>query len=182
MWGNKMNNFLNFTLSTALTPVQEDLKASFNIEFCEDEEGIDWYHRRAQFAPDTLKVTYDTNGRIIAASTDATMLRPVNLSVAEVSLSDVPPGFDVVPGEWLFSQGKVIPVPVDAVAVATQQRDSEMTATTLRITALTQAQDDGDITPDEETELAALREYRISLRRLDLSVAPDIDWPVVPVL
>ncbi|MGB3253698.1 tail fiber assembly protein [Buttiauxella gaviniae] len=177
-----MKNFKNFKTSTDLTPVQQDLKESFNIEFCEDENGIDWYHCRAFFSPDTLKVTYDTNGRIIAASTDVTMLRPVNLSVAEISLSDVPPGFDAVQGEWLFSQGEIIPVPVDAVAVATQQRDSEMTATTLRITALTQAQEDDDITLDEETELAALREYRTSLRRLDLSVAPDIDWPVAPVL
>ncbi|MGY9919558.1 tail fiber assembly protein, partial [Citrobacter freundii] len=36
---------------------------------------------------------------------------------------------------------------------------------------------DGDITGDELTELATLREVRTKLRRLDLSTAPDIDWP-----
>ncbi|HBC0564086.1 TPA: tail fiber assembly protein, partial [Escherichia coli] len=109
-----MKNFQNFKISTDLTPVQEDLKASFNIEFCEDDQGIDWYHRRAQFAEDTLKFTYDHSGRIIAASSDATMLRPVNLSVAEINMSDVPEAFNGESGEWLFSQGKIIPVPVDA--------------------------------------------------------------------
>ncbi|MBC2610113.1 tail fiber assembly protein [Citrobacter braakii] len=29
----------------------------------------------------------------------------------------------------------------------------------------------------EETELAALRSYRTELRRIDLSSAPDINWP-----
>lgn len=180
MWGNKMKNFLNFRLSTELTPVQEDLKSSFNIEFCEDEQGIDWYHLRSQFAADTLKLTYDATGRIIASSTDATMLRPVNLSVAEVNLSDVPANFEGTSGEWLFSQGKIIPVPVDALAVATQRRDSEMALASVRINSLAEAQDDGDITPEELAELAAWRVYRTALRRLDISTAPEIIWPERP--
>ncbi|EGT0678932.1 tail fiber assembly protein [Citrobacter braakii] len=34
-----------------------------------------------------------------------------------------------------------------------------------------------DISASEETELAALRSYRTELRRIDLSSAPDINWP-----
>ncbi|EFD0291009.1 TPA: tail fiber assembly protein [Escherichia coli] len=175
-----MKNFQNFKISTDLTPVQEDLKASFNIEFCEDDQGIDWYHRRAQFAEDTLKFTYDHSGRIIAASSDATMLRPVNLSVAEINMSDVPEAFNGESGEWLFSQGKIIPVPVDALAVATQRRDSEMALASARINSLAEAQDDGDITSEELAELAAWRIYRTALRRLDISTAPEIIWPERP--
>lgn len=68
---------------------------------------------------------------------------------------------------------------IDYVALATEERDRRMTAITSRITALTEAQDDGDITSDELTELAALRETRAKLRRLDLSGATssNIEWP-----
>lgn len=175
-----MKNFQNFKISTDLTPVQEDLKAAFNIEFCEDEQGIDWYHLRSQFAVDTLKLTYDATGRIIAASTDASMLRPVNLSVAEVNLSDVPVNFEGKSGEWLFSHGKIIPVPVDALAVATQRRDTEMALASARINSLAEAQDDGDITSEEVAQLAAWRVYRTALRRLDINSAPEIVWPERP--
>lgn len=65
----------------------------------------------------------------------------------------------------------------DFTAVAVQRRDSEMALASARINALTDAQDDGDITPEEVEELAALREKRTRLRRLDLTTAPDIDWP-----
>ncbi|EGK0217969.1 tail fiber assembly protein [Salmonella enterica] len=66
---------------------------------------------------------------------------------------------------------------IDYVAQATVERDRRMAAVTARITELTEAQDDGDITDAEQQELAALRDSRTKLRRLDLTKAPDIDWP-----
>lgn len=68
-------------------------------------------------------------------------------------------------------------ISVDYVAIASAQRDQKMSVITLRITALVEAQDDGDITQDELEELAKLRADRVALRRLDLSSAPDIEWP-----
>lgn len=178
-----MHDFKNFRLSTALTPVQQDLKDTFSIEFCEDENGIDWYHCRAFFSPDTWKFTYDATGRILSASMDATMLRPTGVSVAEINAGDFPAEFGRDSSVfWRYQDGAISLVPPDPFTLATERREQDMAAATLRINALTQAQEDGDITPEEETELATLREYRSSLRRLDLSVAPDIDWPVAPVL
>ena len=55
-----------------------------------------------------------------------------------------------------------------------------MADVTTRIDWLEDAQKDGDISADEEKELATLRAYRTELRRLDLAGAPDIDWPEVP--
>lgn len=55
-----------------------------------------------------------------------------------------------------------------------------MAAVTIRISALVEAQDDDDITSDEEVELIALRAQRTKLRRLDISKAPNIDWPEMP--
>ncbi|EOT1727343.1 tail fiber assembly protein, partial [Citrobacter freundii] len=77
------------------------------------------------------------------------------------------------------SEGKPVlaDIEIDYVALATAERDRRMAVVTARINQLTEAQDDGDITGDELTELATLREVRTKLRRLDLSTAPDIDWP-----
>ncbi|MFV9241337.1 tail fiber assembly protein, partial [Citrobacter freundii] len=69
---------------------------------------------------------------------------------------------------------------IDYVATAEAERTRRMSALTLRINHLVEAQDDGDITDSELAELNALRERRTKLRRLDLSSAPDIDWPEVP--
>ncbi|EEA8076826.1 tail fiber assembly protein, partial [Salmonella enterica subsp. enterica] len=48
------------------------------------------------------------------------------------------------------------------------------------INQLMEAQDDNDITATELLELSALREYRTKLRRMDLTAAPDINWPEPP--
>ncbi|EAU8777761.1 tail fiber assembly protein [Salmonella enterica] len=69
---------------------------------------------------------------------------------------------------------------IDYVALATAERERRMSTVTARINELVEAQDDGDITSDELTELATLREVRTKLRRLDLTGAPDINWPEVP--
>lgn len=176
-----LNNFKNFTLSTALTPVQQDLKNEFCIEFCEDETGIDWYHLRLKFSENTLKLVYDSTGLIVSASYDADSLRPLGMSVTEISPEDIPPGFAVSHDQrWIFQDGKIAPEPVNYIAVATSHRDTLMAEVSARISQLAAAQDDGDITPDELSKLAALREVRAKLRRIDLSPAPYIDWPVIP--
>ncbi|HHH2382108.1 TPA: tail fiber assembly protein, partial [Citrobacter freundii] len=69
---------------------------------------------------------------------------------------------------------------IDYVATAEAERTSRMSALTLRINRLVEAQDDGDITDSELAELNALRECRTKLRRLDLSSAPDVEWPAFP--
>lgn len=61
--------------------------------------------------------------------------------------------------------------------VYSNKRDRRMAEATARIDWLDAAQKDGDITGEEEAELAALRAYRTALRRLDLTTAPDVKWP-----
>ncbi|EAS2404979.1 tail fiber assembly protein [Salmonella enterica] len=72
------------------------------------------------------------------------------------------------------------PALIDYVAIAADERDKLMASATARINQLVEAQDDGDITADELSELTALREYRTKLRRLDLRYAPDVEWPPLP--
>ncbi len=72
------------------------------------------------------------------------------------------------------------PALIDYVAIAADERDKLMALATARINQLVEAQDDGDITADELSELTALRAYRTKLRRLDLRYAPDVEWPPLP--
>ncbi|ENE0102916.1 tail fiber assembly protein [Escherichia albertii] len=42
---------------------------------------------------------------------------------------------------------------------------------------------DLDIATEEETSLLEVwKKYRVLLNRVDTSVAPDIEWPAVPVM
>lgn len=79
------------------------------------------------------------------------------------------------------SEGKPVltDIEIDYVALATAERDRRSAAVTAKINQLMEAQDDNDITATELLELSALREYRTKLRRMDLTAAPDINWPVL---
>ncbi|KDF47176.1 tail fiber assembly protein [Enterobacter kobei] len=50
----------------------------------------------------------------------------------------------------------------------------------IRITPLQDADELGIASEDEKERLACWKRYRVSLNRLDLSTAPDIDWPERP--
>lgn len=173
-----MRLYKNFTKTDELTPVQRELSENCSIQFIHDESGVDWYILQKTFQDDTLKIQYDNKGLIIAADDDVSKLFPIGCSVVELKRSDIPDGFQ--PGQFTFDGGKISPVKIDYIAVATIQRDKCMAAATVRINQLVESRDDGDITVDEELMLVRLREYRSELRRLDLSLAPDITFPEEP--
>lgn len=170
-----MQHFKNFTITAELAPVQQELSESCSVQFIHDVAGIDWYSLQRLFQPNTLKIQYDSTGVIIAADTDASKLFPRDCSVIEMDKTSIPEDFQ--PGAFIYRDGVVTAAPVNYVAVATAERNKRMAAATARINQLTEAQEDGDITDAELAELSALREIRIKLRRIDLTTAPDIDWP-----
>ncbi|EHH3043175.1 tail fiber assembly protein [Salmonella enterica] len=173
-----MKHFKNFTKTTELTPVQQELSENCSIQFIQDESGVDWYVLQKLFHSDTLKIQYDKTGLIISADKDVTKLFPLNCSVVEFADTDIPDDFQ--PGNFTYSNGTIAPVQTDYVALATADRDRRMAAVTIKINQLMEAQDDSDITATELLELSALREYRTKLRRMDLTAAPNINWPVYP--
>ncbi|EPE1341505.1 tail fiber assembly protein [Salmonella enterica] len=173
-----MKHFKSFTKTTELTPVQQELSENCSIQFINDEAGIDWYILQKLFHSDTLKIQYDKTGLIISADKDVTKLFPLNCSVVEFADTDIPDDFQ--PGNFTYSNGTIAPVQTDYVALATADRDRRMAAVTIKINQLMEAQDDSDITATELLELSALREYRTKLRQMDLTAAPNINWPVYP--
>ncbi|HAT7592251.1 TPA: tail fiber assembly protein [Citrobacter werkmanii] len=147
--------------------------------FLQDDKGNDWYDVIELFDESkTLKIGYDDDGRVRTFTTNIHALFPVNLSVVELPATKA--NLRVTLGDdWFYKDGKLQQIR-DHLANAEAERDSRMVEVTTRIDWLEDAQKDGDISSDEETELATLRAYRTALRRLDLSTAPDINWPEVP--
>lgn len=70
-------------------------------------------------------------------------------------------------------------IPVNHIAEAEIQRTALMAEATAKIDYYAAAQEDNDITETELAAFSALKKYRAELRRLDISAAPDITWPVL---
>ncbi|HAT3761180.1 TPA: tail fiber assembly protein [Citrobacter freundii] len=174
-----MQSFSKFTPYTPDTTDRPKIIDGQNVLFLRDEKGNDWYDVVELFDESkTLKIGYDDDGRVRTFTTNIHAFFPVNLSVVE--LSPTKANMRVTLGDdWFYKNGKLQQIR-DHLANAEAERDSRMAEVTTRIDWLEDAQKDGDISSDEETELATLRAYRTALRRLDLSTAPDINWPEVP--
>lgn len=154
------------------------LMKEHSAEFFISEDGRDWYESQASFSPDTLKVAYDEAGIIRSISRDVSSIYPRDLSVVEFPATKA--NLRVTLGDyWFYKDGKLQQIR-DYLADAETERNSRMSEATARINWLEDAQKDGDISADEEQELTELRAYRTALRRLDLSVAPKINWPDAP--
>lgn len=180
-----MQEFGKFSTYTPDEPSKPKSIDGQNVMYLRDEKGNDWYESKALFDEfNTLKIGYDDEGRVKTFSTNIHAFFPVNLSVAELPATKE--NLSVTLGDdWFYKDGKLQQIR-DYQAIAVAERDSRMTEATKRINWLEAAQEDGDITSEEETELTALRTYRSELRRLDLSHITDIEsydgieWPKKP--
>lgn len=149
-------------------------------QYFQSEDGLDFYDVLEAFSAKFKLCIEPDTGVIHSVAEDVSTLYPVGFSIVETD--NLPDGFNIN-GEWQFANGKVIPriyTQNELMDMAIQKRDSLIQGASTKITALTDAQDDGDITESELTTLATLREYRTKLRRLDVTGAPDIEWPERP--
>ncbi|EKQ7213500.1 TPA: tail fiber assembly protein [Citrobacter freundii] len=175
-----MQSFGRFTPYTPDTTDRPKIIDGQNVLFLQDDKGNDWYDVIKLFnESETLKIGYDDDGRVRTFTTNIHALFPVNLSVVELPATKA--NLRVTLGDdWFYKDGKLQQIR-NHLADAEAERAHRMAEATARIDWLDAAQKDGDISGEEETELAALRAYRTSLRRLDLTTAPDVKWPEYPV-
>ncbi|MCA1920983.1 tail fiber assembly protein [Buttiauxella noackiae] len=176
-----MSELITLKCMTPYQPTQ-GVEGVPNALFLQSNEGADWYRSQVYFNADTLKVAYRADGVIYDSDHDVSRLVPVGLSVSEVLLENVPANYEQptvqTVGKWRYVDGRIEAVPEFNVVLAERQRNLLMKSATARITALVEAQEDGDITPEEETELTALRAYRTALRRMDVTKP---EWPENPL-
>lgn len=172
----KFGKFTRYVPDTTDRPTAIDGQS---VMFLRDDKGNDWYDVVKLFDESTtLKVGYDEEGRVRTFTTNIHAFFPVNLSVVE--LEATPDNMRVTLGDdWFYKDGALQQIR-DYPAIAESDRSRRMEAATARISWLEYAKADGDIKDEEEAELTDLRAYRTKLRRLDLTNAPDVNWPPVP--
>ncbi|EOZ4638894.1 tail fiber assembly protein [Enterobacter cloacae] len=172
-----MKIFNNFT---PYEPESIDLPA--NVLFLRSDTGIDWYEAQKEFKNDTIKVMFDSAGVICCAETDVSSLWPINCSVAEVKSEDIPSDF-FISGRWVFN-GLTIEqyqyTKEELIAKAEEQKQSLMSVAADAIAPLQDAAELGMATEVELTTLTLWKRYRVMLNRVDISAAPDIEWPEQP--
>ncbi|HGB5308451.1 TPA: DUF4376 domain-containing protein [Salmonella enterica subsp. enterica serovar Poona] len=100
-------NIKNFTSGAPKTPEQLELANKHRVLFLFSEDDQEWYESQKQFAPDTIKFTYDSDGVIRSISRDVSALWPVNLSVAEVPDTTANRRADIS-GRWGFDGENVV--------------------------------------------------------------------------
>ncbi|WP_181377708.1 tail fiber assembly protein [Limnobaculum xujianqingii] len=162
----------------------EDPKFGSMVAYLQDDAGLDWYEAQKLFRPDTLKVATDNNGIIVAFEYDVSMLTPPdNFNVTEIPADEVPDDLEN-DGTWQIDTADKITKRIlsgqEAIRVAEIEQKQRLNAVTALIDPLFDAVDLGIATADEKQRYDELRKYRVLLSRVDISKAPDIDWPEVP--
>ncbi len=66
------------------------------------------------------------------------------------------------------------------ITLTNQKKSSLMSEANKTIAPLQDAVDLAIATEEETTQLIAWKNYRVLLNRVDISLAPDIDWPLAP--
>jgi hypothetical protein len=186
-----MQNIKNFKI---VEPTSEQLKTYATADgaipvFFQSEDGQDWYECHKLFSDNTIKIMYDNKG-VITSVVDkpipergntyaVSMFYPDGMSVAELSLNDYPEGV-TIDGSWMFSNGAIVPVPVDNVAVAEEEKALRLNEAEVVITPLERATKYGIATDQEKQLLEDWEVYTVLLNRVDASQAPNIQWPEKP--
>lgn len=151
--------------------------------YMQTEDGKDWYYHRLNFRADTLKICYSSDNVIRVASYNAEYICPPSgCSVSEVAPDEVPVGFNDL-GDWIFDGAEIVArvYTTEELIKQAESLRTELLAQATTVLAPLQDAIDLDLATDAEwTSLNAWKKYRVLLNRLDISTAPDIEWPVKP--
>lgn len=191
-----MKKFENFVL----TQPDQEVTAIIGGEkktvlFLISENGLCWYASQQEFSDDTVKIQYDIDG-IIRAVVDkpvpergnvyaASMLWPINASVAEIAIEDYPEGVQL-DGTWRFD-GLTVYHDADLIAQEALRLNSKKRGRYAAQAALTiatlQAGIDTNRTVDGDSDsLTAWQKYLCDLRAMipeQLEQSPAL-FPTAP--
>jgi hypothetical protein len=179
-----MMHVKNFQIGAPKTPEQIKLRNKHNAMFLFSADGTEWYGCQKDFAVDTIKIAYDDKGiiRSIAANKDVSTLWPAGMNVAEVADTTANRRADIS-GNWVFDGKKIdkrIYTPEEHQEQARTEQRTLIAAATKMIAPLQDAVDLGIENAAEIARLESWKRYRVMLNRLDITRAPNIDWPTVP--
>ncbi|EBL8959817.1 phage tail protein [Salmonella enterica] len=162
--------------------IPDDQDYDNNFLYFRSEDGQDFYESLSKFTK-KYKLCIDSENIIRSVAEDVSRLYPAGFSVVEVN--KLPAGFNIY-GDWKYSNGAVVAVPVDyhAKAETTRQKllnDADNAIKDWR-TELTL----GIISDENKAALILWMNYINVLKSLDLTDVSDeatftaIRWPALP--
>lgn len=161
-------------------PDDPDYDSNF-LYFC-SEDGQDFYESLSKFTK-KYKLCIDSENIIRSVSEDVSRLYPAGFSVVEVN--KLPAGFNIY-GDWKYSNGAVVAVPVDYQAKAETTRQKLLDAANSTIADWRTELALGEISDDDKASLTKWMAYIRELKSLALTGISDeatfnkIQWPVLP--
>ncbi|HBM0096111.1 TPA: DUF4376 domain-containing protein [Salmonella enterica subsp. enterica serovar Blitta] len=102
-----MMHLKNIRAMDPKTPKQLELTRRFHVIWLFTEDGKNWYDELKKFAPDTLKIAYDSEGVICHVETDVTTINPNGKSVVELPATTTNRRADIS-GRWGFDGVNII--------------------------------------------------------------------------
>ncbi|EBU8485023.1 phage tail protein [Salmonella enterica subsp. enterica serovar Newport] len=162
--------------------IPDDPDYDSNFLYFRSEDGQDFYESLSKFTK-KYKLCIDSENIIRSVSEDVSRLYPAGFSVVEVN--KLPAGFNIY-GDWKYSNGAVVAVPVDYHAKAEIIRHKLLTDASNTIVDWRTELALGDISDDDKASLTKWMAYIRALKTLDLSDVKDeatfaaIRWPALP--
>ncbi|MBG6243262.1 MAG: tail fiber assembly protein [Candidatus Symbiopectobacterium sp. Dall1.0] len=158
----------------------DNMPYGHGVQYFKSEDGQDFYESLNLFTKKYKLCIEPDTGIIRSMAEDVSSLYPAGFTVVDVD--ELPDGVDIS-GDWLFEGEKVvrrIPTQGELVAKAKFKKASLMRDATNVIAPLQDAVDFDLATEAERAQLIAWKTYRVLLNRVDMSKAPDIEWPEQP--
>ncbi|HDG8230679.1 TPA: tail fiber assembly protein [Salmonella enterica subsp. enterica serovar Typhimurium] len=152
-----------------------------NFLYFRSEDGQDFYESLSKFTK-KYKLCIDSENIIRSVSEDVSRLYPAGFSVVEVN--KLPAGFNIY-GDWKYSNGTILAVPVDYQAKAETTRQKLLDAANSAIADWRTELALGEISDDDKASLTKWMAYIRELKSLVLTGISDeatfnkIQWPVL---
>ncbi|EBZ6049872.1 phage tail protein [Salmonella enterica subsp. enterica serovar Texas] len=162
--------------------IPDDPDYNSNFLYFRSEDGQDFYESLSKFTK-KYKLCIDSDNIIRSVSEDVSRLYPAGFSVVEVN--KLPSGFNIY-GDWQYSNGAVLAVPVDYQAKAETTRQKLLTDANSTIADWRTELALGEISDDDKVSLTQWMAYIRKLKSLVLTGISDeatfnkIQWPVLP--
>lgn len=150
------------------------------VLYFEDENGTDWYELRdREWQGENCFIAVGADGFVSTWAENPNFLTlSEGVSIYEMDSAALPE--DISTLAYRYQDGQFIPFVQPAAEVAEQRKSALLSQAADAIAPLQDAVDIDDVTDAERERLKAWKTFRVALNRLDLSAAPDIDWPAVP--
>lgn len=162
--------------------IPDDPDYDNNFLYFRSEDGQDFYESLSKFTK-KYKLCIDSENIIRSVSEDVSRLYPAGFSVVEVN--KLPAGFNIY-GDWKYSNGTVLAVPVDYQAKAETTRQKLLNDADNAIKDWRTELTLGIISDENKAALILWMNYINVLKSLDLTDVSDeatftaIRWPALP--